>query len=220
MKLIKFLSMLIAISTLTMCTPPDDGQPPQSDNQYTIDDDRVIYNWIDTSSGTDVSLGDNSSSGAVAIGFPFSFYGTEYSEVYIHSNGFISFSSDTGTGMPAQIPSSSAPNAVIAGLWTDLDPSSGGPYIDYITAGEEPDRCFALSYSNIPLKDSAQVTTFQIILFESANKIEIQYSDFNSSGNSTIGVENAAGTSACFREGENFSALDLPDDTAILFSPN
>lgn len=40
-----------------------------------------------------VVLGDNQFSGAIGLPFPVDFFGVTYNELYIHSNGFITFDS-------------------------------------------------------------------------------------------------------------------------------
>ncbi|TAF87430.1 MAG: hypothetical protein EAZ48_03590 [Flavobacteriia bacterium] len=47
---------------------------------------------------TNVQLSDDSWSGSVAIGFPFSFYGNTYSQCVIGSNGIVSFNLSNAGG--------------------------------------------------------------------------------------------------------------------------
>src|SRR2546422_1125192 len=47
-----------------------------------------------TGANASLPLGDDEVSGPVTIGFPFNFYGTGYSEVFVSSNGFLSFLSE------------------------------------------------------------------------------------------------------------------------------
>ena len=74
--------------------------------------------------GTAVSLGDDQVSGALPLGFNFDFYGNNYSQFYISSNGFITFSPSFNSGCCSGqfIPNAANPNNLIAAVWTDLYP--------------------------------------------------------------------------------------------------
>ncbi|HEO71624.1 MAG TPA: hypothetical protein ENN80_10205 [Candidatus Hydrogenedentes bacterium] len=56
-------------------------------------DDTISYDFVDISgTGTSVSLGDDDMSSAIDMEFNFNWFGTPYSDIYIYSNGFLSFS--------------------------------------------------------------------------------------------------------------------------------
>ncbi len=63
--------------------------------------------------------------GPVDIGFNFYFYGTRYTQVYISSNGFITFDRGWGSGCCSggRLPEAGSIDATIAALWDDLNPS-------------------------------------------------------------------------------------------------
>ena len=108
-----------------------------------------------TSVGANASLplGDDQVSGTVPIGFTFNFYGIGYSEVFVSSNGFLSFLSSQGNGCcaGAHIPSALAPNGIVAGLWTDLVPGGSGR-VYYQTLGTAPNRRFVVQFDHVPLR--------------------------------------------------------------------
>lgn len=85
------------------------------------------FSPIATGSSSIVTLPDDALSGALNIGFPFNFYCNTYSQFYISSNGFITFSVNSGHGCCAGqlIPNTGAPNNLISAAWTDLDPGVG-----------------------------------------------------------------------------------------------
>ncbi len=158
------------------------------------------YNFEDISgTGTSVTLSDDQTSGAVPLGFSFSFYGTTYTNTYISSNGFLTFLS----GQPSPfntvgIPNAADPDGMVAGWWTDLDPSSGGS-IRYQTLGSAPNRRFILQYTNVPhypWTTGLNPVTFQIKLFESTNVIEVHYSaaPAYAGRNNSAGIENQTGS--------------------------
>jgi len=98
-----------------------------------------------TSSALPMHMGDDTAL-AVNIGFPFTFYGVQYNQVRVHSNGALTFGPDVSltspvTALPAVLWYSGTPNTTgnynrdcdtlswdepsIAAYWTDLDPSPG-----------------------------------------------------------------------------------------------
>jgi len=150
-----------------------------------------------SASGTFVPLSDDVVSSAVAIGFSFNFYGNTYSEVYISSNGFLTFTSGQSSGCCSgqNLPSVSTPNNLVAGFWEDLNLSQGN--IRYETLGVAPDREFVVGFYDNPHFFDGPPVTFEMILHESTSNIEFQYGDAPSDGgNHTVGAENADGTLA------------------------
>lgn len=150
-----------------------------------------------SASGTYVPLSDDEVSGAVPIGFSFSFYGNTYSEVYISSNGFFTFNSGEPNGCCSgqNLPNSSIPNNLVAGFWEDLNLPQGN--IRYETLGVAPDREFVVGFYDNPHFFEGVPVTFEMILHESTNNIEFQYGDAPSDGGThTVGVENLNGTLA------------------------
>jgi Nidogen-like len=209
------------------CTQPGDDpvlSPPVSDGSYTIldsEEPEVDYNWIDITAETEVTLGDEEFSAQVPVGFAFTLFDTNSNWAYLHSNGFITLqTSVSGSSYsPRQVPDSREVNLIIAGLWADLDPSAGGN-IYYTTTGITPDQIFIVSYENVPYKDSSATVTFQILLYETTNNIEIQFQNFESDGqNHTVGIEDAAGTRGSFPAGLNLTDFTVADEYTIRFSP-
>ncbi|MBX7240676.1 MAG: T9SS type A sorting domain-containing protein [Bacteroidia bacterium] len=158
-------------------------------------------------SGTPVILGDDQVSGALPVGFNFTFYGNTYSNFYISSNGFITFNPASGSGCCSGqvVPNVSDPNDLIAANWDDLYPPAGGS-IEYFTTGIAPNRILVVNYTMInpccgvnALLDA----TAQILLYEGTNIIEIHATDIGGSGGQTMGVENSNGTLATVVPGRN-----------------
>ncbi len=91
------------------------------------------FDWIELrGSGTPITgLTDDSFAGPFPIGFAFPFYGTNWTQFYVSSNGFISFGSgsdDYSNDCP--LPNVNTPNNIVAPMWDDLYPNytSGGVY--------------------------------------------------------------------------------------------
>jgi hypothetical protein len=152
-----------------------------------------------------LSLGNETLSSAIPLGFSFDFYGTNYSETYISSNGFLTFSNNQNAGCCAGdlLPNTSNPNNTIAFAWNDLNPALGGT-IGYTTTGMAPNRTFILDFTNIQHNGGGNPVTAQVKLFETSNLIEIHSVQNTSNGSAmTMGIENAAGTEASVPVGRN-----------------
>ncbi len=147
--------------------------------------------------GIDVYLDDDEVSSALPIGFDFWFYGVKYSEFYISSNGFLTFlpGQDSGCCSGDPIPDPGEANAMVAGLWEDLDPYSGGD-IHYDTLGPAGSRELVVGFYDVPYFDSSELVTFEIILHEGSNNIEFQYGTLGpgDEDQNAIGIENQTGT--------------------------
>jgi hypothetical protein len=161
-----------------------------------------------TDSGTTLTLGDDELSTAIPIGFNFNFYGAPQSQIYISSNGFITFDANSGSGccIGQNLPDIAIPNAVIAAGWSDLDPATGGT-ISYVTTGVSPNRKCAITYTAIPNFGGGLPETFQIVLCENQNIIELHLSTLSTNvGLRTAGIENFSGVDATVIPGKNSSS--------------
>ena len=145
-----------------------------------------ITNWTPTSS---FDPKDEGISDPIPIGFDFKFYGTPYNQIYVSSNGFLTFSSfSSNTYTNSQIPDASIPNNIIAAFWDDLDGSSQGA-VYYLQDGNK----FIIQFNNWQHYPSTGSVTFQVVLF-STGKITIYYNSLTEVNSSTTGIENADGT--------------------------
>lgn len=175
-----------------------------------------------SSNATSVTLGDDAVSGACNVGFTFRFFGTNYTQFYISSNGFISFTSSVGSGCCSgqSLPNSTDPNNVIAVAWEDLYPPAGGT-IKYETIGTAPNRICLITYDAIQHYTSGNAITTQIKLFENGcGTIEIHTTAMPSDGGQhTMGIENSNGTAAYTVSGRNASSWSITNDF-VSFTPN
>jgi len=143
-----------------------------------------------------LNLSDDQLSSAIPLPFAFDFLGETKTEVFVSSNGFLSFSGDANgccSGQP--IPSASIPNDFIALYWEDIDPPEGAGAIYYATLGTAPNRIFVVQYDQTEHFPAGNPVTAQVLLYEGSNDIELQYvSAPSDGGNHTVGIENSAGT--------------------------
>ena len=107
----------------------DAGGPDEFGYVWIDSDDPAgpSFDWIDIqTSGTEITgLDDDNFVGPIQIGFPFKYYGIEYTELYISSNGFIGFGPTDGYSSTSNkvMPTSTVPNNIVAWCWDDLDPT-------------------------------------------------------------------------------------------------
>jgi hypothetical protein len=145
--------------------------------------------------GTLVALVDDQVSGAISLGFDFSFYGVDYSSAYISSNGFLTFTAGSSSGCCSgqALPSASGPNHLVAGLWEDLNSPQGN--IRYQTSGSPGSREFVVGFYGVPHYHAVAAVTFEIILREATDSIELQYGTVGTDGGThSAGIENADGS--------------------------
>jgi PKD repeat protein len=176
--------------------------------------------------GTSVSLGDDAVSAALPIGFTFSFYGINYTNFYISSNGFITFSAGSTNGCcnGLTIPTAASPNAFIALAWNDLNPSINTPTINYTTSGTSPNRKLVVNIRTNHYGGTAYPFRLQAVLYEGSNEIDIvtetisNVSAFDLSGVTTQGIEDATGLRGTVVPGRNATHFSASND-AYRFTP-
>lgn len=162
-----------------------------------------------STAGTAVTMTDDAVAGPFNIGFTFCFFNNSYTQFYIGSNGWISFSPGQPTAYTsAPLPNPAAPVNSIMGPWQDWHPGLGGT-IRYQTIGTAPNRILIVSYTNIPMFScTANSGTFQLQLYEGTNVIESHITNKPpcvtwAGGTGTLGIQNATGTVAVTVPGYN-----------------
>ena len=156
------------------------------------------FNYIDiSSSGTPVTgFADDNSVGPFPIGFTFNFYGADYTEFYIASNGFIGFGPTTGYHKftNVQPPITTSPNNILAWLWDDLIPrDDSGVY--YQSFADKLVIQF-VQFGNNNSGAANERVNAEVILYP-GGKILVQYLNFTSNwpfNLCTVGLENSDGT--------------------------
>jgi hypothetical protein len=166
----------------------------------------VPYNPLGTT-GTNVTLTDDSNVGPFPIGFSFEFYGQSFTQFRICTNGFITFGDASGSYTPGTFPNSQSPNGVVAAYWTDLFPSSGY-YMRYRTEGTAPNRQLVVSAHVTYYSNRNAWVDYQIVLFEGTNKVQTTITSQGWTTTATQGVENHSGTLAATPPGRNLSSFN------------
>ena len=171
------------------------------------------YNPV-TGSGTSLNLFDDQEFGPISLGFSFDFFGVSYTDVYVSSNGWLSFQQNFTSGCCSGqfLPDNFTPNNLIAFAWDDLYPPGNGT-VEYFTTGTAPNRKFVLEFDSIPqCCGSTPIVTMQLILYETTNEIEIHTGSTGPMFNTTMGLENAAGDLAVVVPGRNSEFWSATND--------
>jgi hypothetical protein len=190
-------------------------------------DDMVPYSFDDISAtGTDLGLVGDDVSADIDLPFDFSFYCASYGAVRISTNGFINFLESGGADYTNVCLPTGEHFTMIGAFWDDMSTNPMGgitPAIYYQVKGSAPNRRFIIQYQDVRrvgvVDDSM---TFQLILYETTNKILFQYQDLNvgnatydAGASATVGVQKDDSVGV----GYSCNSASLSDGLAILFTP-
>jgi gliding motility-associated-like protein len=173
-----------------------------------------------------------------AIGFSFVFYNRTYTRCLVSSNGYVSFNLEdsndysawslqptTNTNGPIPDSNISCLNS-ICGVYEDLYLVNSGT-IETYTAGVAPYRKFVINFCTCPMYITSlgcnQIETFQIILYETTNNIEVHIKNKHTcsawnGGLAIEGVQDSSGTHATPAPGRDCTVWTATND-AYRFVP-
>ena len=154
------------------------------------EDGGPTFDWIDISADGDVVSSGDEVITSVDLPFSFSFYGESYESVGIGSNGYLIFGGSTSAFANASMPTSAAPNNIIAPFWDDLNPAAAGTIY---TRYDEAENRFIVQYDDVEKFFTTETYTFQVILYADGS-MRFQYESVDVGDSATIGVENADGS--------------------------
>ncbi|MCL4869101.1 MAG: DUF11 domain-containing protein [Anaerolineae bacterium] len=217
MVLVLFLTQYTPSTWLAAASPPfpeNTGGPDTFGYTYrdSAEPDGPTYNWVDISStGTNAGITGNSNHGPLPLGFTFNFYGNNYTDVWMSSEGWLSIgaatpASDESNDCP--LPSQNGNENIIGGIWDNLNalittPNGQGYYQSFPVGScpynGYPGACFIAQWQNtyydqfpLPPFDSL---TFQIILLDNHDGVvQIQNAGTRAGSGSTTGIENSTAT--------------------------
>jgi gliding motility-associated-like protein len=173
-----------------------------------------------TNTGNQLFMTDDSQQGPFNIGFTFCFFGQTYTQFWVGSNGWISFSPGQPITFTTQtIPTGNinVPKNCIMGPWQDWHPGIGGQ-IRYQTTGVAPCRKLIVSWTNMPMFSCTNnFGTFHIVIHESTNYIDSYIQNKPAclqwqNGTATQGIHNALGTIGIAVPGRNSSVWTAVND--------
>ena len=211
-----------------------------------------IYDWVEIDpdyggEGIEFSINDSGNnqddSEVFALPFTFTFYGENYNQITVCSNGWIALgATDMVSFRNYTLPGAGGPSPMIAVFWDDLKTTNGGEVYWYYNSIED---FLVIEWSNMRTYTDNDLETFQVILFNSGDltptgddEIKIQYKEFNNTsegyypvGNydgavvhgqySTIGIENLYGNIGLeytFNNEYPEAAQTLEDESAIFIT--
>ncbi len=186
----------------------------------------TIFDWVDiTTSGTPiVGLADDNYIGPLPMGFSFNYYGSDWTEFYASSNGFLTFGTGaTSLSNQCPLPNMSVPDDVVAMLWDDLNFNiSGSAYYQYFDTCPVVDgRCTVVEYYNVAHYGgvASSAGTWETIFFEDGNLL-IQFLDSGSEmgAGSTTGMENADFANSYGLTYACNTGTSITDNLSILFT--
>jgi len=173
--------------------------------------------------GTGVIMSDDDVAGPFPIGFEFCFLGNSYTNFYIGSNGWVSFSPGQSTSYTSgTIPNTdpNVPKNAILGPWQDWHPGlCGGACIRYQTYGTAPSRKLVVTWDNVPMYSCTNsFGTFQIVCHETTGIVENHITNKPNclawaGGTATQGVHNELGDIAYTAPGRNSTQWTVSNES-------
>lgn len=155
-----------------------------------------VYNWVEVAAvGTRINFTADDQTLPVTLPWAFPFYGTGYSSMHVSSNGNLQFGTTPSNAYSNRpIPTSTAPNAMLAVFWDDLSPQNygGAVYYYHDTALNR----FIVQWDSVHHYPGTWngVYTFEAILYPNG-EVRYQYQSLSGDLNTcTVGIENPAGT--------------------------
>ncbi|WP_343631558.1 gliding motility-associated C-terminal domain-containing protein [Fluviicola sp.] len=173
-------------------------------------------------------LSDDMFSGLIPMGFTFNFYGTNYTNCVIGSNGLVSFNAtNANAGCPwslvgmGTLPNTGLTTARNSAMlfYSDINPSQPpiGP-IKYQTIGTAPNRKFVVLFESVNAFSCLNTCYYgALVFYETSNMIDMMIgqkpncASWNG-GLAIQGLENAAGTVATITPGRNNSVWAANQD--------
>jgi hypothetical protein len=175
--------------------------------------------------GTPTLLTDDSNL-VVPIGFSFPFYGVDYTDANIESNGVLRFGDNMYlTYNNTCLPSATAPsNNNLYVFWDDLSPSvAGASEVYYQTLGPVGNQRFVVQWETAHYGgDGVDLIRVQAMLDEASGQISVCYPDTLSLANvGNDGAEATSGIQQNNANGFNYSCNtpDLVNGTYLLYIP-
>ena len=177
----------------------------------------IAFN-IEPKTGTLITMVDDVVSGVIPIGFQFCYWGNKYTQCYIGSNGFVSFSAGQPiafTPFPIPLANAITPRNCIMSPFHDLHPGVAGfpitpmTYVYYYTTGIAPNRRMVVSWNNCPMYTCTAIrSTQQIVIYETTNVIHTNIEKKSTcvawvNGYATHGLHNVNATQAIIVLGRN-----------------
>ena len=186
------------------------GSPRASTNtcgSYTMSSITNAFEDI-SSTGTRVLENQDDEVIAITLPFTFSFYGDSQLKVYFSDNGIMAFDSVTPDDFSnINLTSDSVTAPLIAAYWGDfIFNGTGSDAAYHEIKGTSPNRRLIIQWNNLsvwPGGTSGDNLTFEAVLYETSNIIEVHFSDattdspYSEGDTATVGIANTGGDETC-----------------------
>ncbi len=183
-----------------------------------------LYNWVDVSTtGTQVLAGaDDDDAANLPMGFSFPFYGTDFTQFTVGSNGTIYFVDDYLGLSNECLPGDGGYgiDRFIALYWDDLIVDGGVYYQTFSTCPVGVGSCTVVQFHQAREYGAADQMEFEAILF-SDGTILIQYQSLASytGDGATVGIQDSMTTPPDNYLEYSCNAASLSDGLAVAFAP-
>lgn len=192
-----------------------------TNNTYSISN--IPFGPLPCNTGATVVSGDDMVTSPIDLPFTFNFFGQDFTQVGISTNGNIQLGAgpynDAFTSI-GPIPGTNVRN-MIALNYSDWVVTATNSSITYQTVGTAPNRIFQVCFNNLTPFNGTGNLTGQILLYETTNVVEMHISQNTmpvAYNNQTQGLQYSNGIGVGY-PGRNFSYISLTND-AIRFDPN
>ena len=137
----------------------------------------------------------------IPIGFTFNYFGTNYTNLNVGTNGVLQFGAYNATALGdftiGALPNTADPLGAIFAAAHDLNCGTTGAVpttVKYWTEGYAPNRRFVVQYDVYRYGSTTQRQTIQAVVFETLGTIEMHAIELASTNAKTIGVNDPTGT--------------------------
>ncbi|WP_345119898.1 PQQ-dependent sugar dehydrogenase [Dactylosporangium darangshiense] len=215
--------VITAPATATTYTATYTGSAPTCSDSFGYTCTAGARTWIPADQ-TVLSLSGDDNYQQVALPFPVTFYGQQYTSAWADTNGVLSFVQPGGSAWNhGAIPSAAASgkaNGAVYPMWSDLNVDASASVRTAVT-GTAPNRQFIVEWRNVQFFDNASArVSFETVLSENSD-IAVAWNNIDAlaieqGANSTVGIENAAGTVALQY---SLNQPNLRSGNGVLFHP-
>ena len=235
------LAFDLIVGELRSTDPVPDG--PRSPALYwayddvdTLYDGYPTYDWVEINGvGEQLNYAQNDDVALIDIPAAFGpvvFYGQQYTQLSVSADGWIACGSYTTDNFSnTNLPSASAPPAVICGNWDDLYPVSGGGGAGYVYwYHDSANHRLIVEYDSVRYYSGTNRDKFEFVFYDTTlaaadgnSRILVQYMTANQTGSTTTGIQDegqSIGIQCLFNDSYHRAASPLVPQHAILYTTN
>jgi len=192
------------------------------------------YTWIELdpvyggSGGTPILFNDDDQTVQRDLPFTFRYYGQDYTQISICTNGWIAMGSTASVDYSnSPIPNPDGPPAMLAAFWEDLSPQLSGSVLTYYDA---VNHYYIVEYSRVREYTPANAfETFEAILYDPAfyptltgdGMVKYQYHTIQDNLSCTVGIENLQetdGLQVLYNNNLNPNSHPIVSQSAVIFT--